>query len=1600
MAQDAFDAALQRRRQAAVADPFDRALARRRKKEPEKPSILETAGMVARGIPAAIGGEVALTGAKLSGALGFEEAAEYQRGLAKRAVEAFRPKEARLQPAFETSRMIASVPATIAKYAGAAALGVAAAPAALPAAAAGALAAGGLALTEAVGSRPEESEAGSLGQLAGAVGMQRTERALTQLSQTPAGRALASAALSAVPEIPSAVRTGRATRALRYTPTGARAAFETDPSRMLPSQATPGVPVGAGAPQPAPLPAPMVGAKGQQGLSWFEPTRQRLLPAGEPGATPWALGAPTPRTPVRRITGKDAEAINQGRLLPGTAEDVQEFLAQQSASAIPPASPEDLAKFTKRSTAKLRQRILETMQRRGEAPLRTAGNRGGTSRPSEAELEGMSEAQMGELLNPDGTYRLTAEEMADPATLKRIAPKRVGGDLSKLTDRQIDAATMLRQQQLGDLEPIRQQYAVFYPDPVTGVRTGTLATELGDATATGSSYAKGIIRKAQREDQSADVGKGFLKRKTGVSAEERRRLGYDMSEEALGALESAGFTAEDMRAASKSWNAVRLQYENLRKSLDALAAETTRRQGARTSFDFGYAEPTVPAAAREAAPTPPRTPVRSPGEIAADRRRLDELEFETEGRLNAKGEPIPPTPSELKEMASLRRKIAEAEGGALPGSGQALAGLAPSLASGGLGAATGEDDLTPGERAARALAFGAAAAGGGYGLYRYQRAKAGLPPRTLREDLAAASRAIQDRLAALEPTSVGPSSPLGRVPAAERKILRQTPEGRALDIDDYIRPETFSDDVGEQNAVRRAMERVVRETDVDLRYDQPVVVGGRQFDKGDLENPQTWDSVRRAVAKEMGLDPADIASRTAKGERMNGTMLLRIRTALNQAIQDEAAITKALASNTVPADQLESANLALTRVRQEINVLANSFSAQRTGLGRDLNTLKITALSSADPATWMSRLQDLAQRALSDAERARVVKLAGDKDIAGLLSMGAEVRKATWQEKFAALFKAGLLTAPSTHVSNLVGNVTMQQLEVIKDIPATLFDMAIGAATGVRTKDLNVRSLARASASGAWQGLQDAKQVLKGGMTDIELASKSPNRLLEGAKQVQFDSPLLNLYTQGVFRTLGASDAMFKRLSFVRSIDEQARVLAKQSGLTGDAAAQEAKRLASQPSDEMVLRAITDAEVATFNDNTRLAQAALDLRRRAGLPGDILFPFARTPANIATRIVEYSPLGFAEIRNVAKVGGLPADQRRVVEALGRASVGTGAMALGYLLAQRGQMTGFFPKDPAERKRWATAGKLEGAIQKDGVWYQMNRISPLGNLMQIGAALHDVRTNPSADLLTTGVAGATAPLRTVSELPMVANIGDLIKAFGESAGTEGAGEAIADIAARQAQGFIPAAGLVRAVTRTTDPNIRETKGATFTERTTNRFLASLPIASETLPVKRTPLGTAIQRVEAEYGPARRIASGLFNPFQRQRATGATDPVARELERVQATVPTVSLRPGETQAQYAKRQEIVGRVMRNVAARTMASPGYRRIATASPDRVRAILQQAGDEFALAESNLSDDEIRTRLQSYVMDRAMSQAKTRLSRAMPKPAGPPRRFLQTFTR
>ena len=60
---------------------------------------------------------------------------------------------------------------------------------------------------------------------------------------------------------------------------------------------------------------------------------------------------------------------------------------------------------------------------------------------------------------------------------------------------------------------------------------------------------------------------------------------------------------------------------------------------------------------------------------------------------------------------------------------------------------------------------------------------------------------------------------------------------------------------------------------------------------------------------------------------------------------------------------------------------------------------------------------------------------------------------------------------------------------------------------------------------------------------------------------------------------------------------------------------QDVKAIIANPPDELVLRAIGDAEVATFSDRTALAKGLTAVREALGPLGDVAIPFARTPGN-------------------------------------------------------------------------------------------------------------------------------------------------------------------------------------------------------------------------------------------------------------------------------------------------------------------------------------------------------------------------------------------------
>jgi len=820
-----------------------------------------------------------------------------------------------------------------------------------------------------------------------------------------------------------------------------------------------------------------------------------------------------------------------------------------------------------------------------------------------------------------------------------------------------------------------------------------------------------------------------------------------------------------------------------------------------------------------------------------------------------------------------------------------------------------------------------------------------------------------------------PISAAPYVPDPLDKTVKGLKRGKAfkgkVDPADYINVASFSDDVNVQQRLLDATEQVVREYKTDLRAPSNMTINGKEFKKGDLLNRESFDDVRAAAAADFGVDPSAVATRTANGERIGRVDMLRIKTAIDNTLNDEnELLTRIATPASYSANELDTMKYTLSRVQNERNVLIDTFTKQGTQTARDLNAMKIGALKSGDPTVWIIRLQQLAGRALTDAETTAARNAGQAKDIDALMQLAQEVRKNTWQEKVSTWIRAGMLTSPKTHLANIFGNTTMQGLESVKDIPAAVFDRLLSVKTGIRTKDLDVIASAKASLRGAIESGKAVTDALKG--------KKDISAGLDGIRETQYDSAIANLLTKGVFRSLAAADEFFKSVSFARSVDEQARVLAKAEKHVGEKLTQRIAELKAAPTDEMAMRAGADAAIATFQDNTWLSKGAIGLRTWAGLPGELLLPFAKTPANIATRIAEYGPIGFmSELKDLHKVlSSGTADyalQKKVVEGLGRATLGGAAITVGYLAAKDGKMTGFFPTNPRERNAWETSGKMEGSMLIGDTWVQANKLSPLGNLLQVGAAMHDLRGNIETGAVKAMFGSLVSPLRSVAELPMVANVGDIVETIGK-AGTDEAYDSVAKIMGRQAQGLIFASGLVRSIAQASDPIVRETKSPSILEATKSNVMAAIPVWSKQLPERLDPLGRTQQRDLGTIG-------SLFSPLAVRKSL-TSDPVRAELERTNAVVTPVKRRKDESQQQFEDRKRMTGTAMNNVVSAVINSPRYQAISQADPTAVRAALEAAG----VASEGISDDRIRSRLQGALIERVMDRAKSAIYRAQPK--------------
>lgn len=395
------------------------------------------------------------------------------------------------------------------------------------------------------------------------------------------------------------------------------------------------------------------------------------------------------------------------------------------------------------------------------------------------------------------------------------------------------------------------------------------------------------------------------------------------------------------------------------------------------------------------------------------------------------------------------------------------------------------------------------------------------------------------------------------------------------------------------------------------------------------------------------------------------------------------------------------------RLIQEHNEKAGLSTIDRFMKGIKGSTKKIPELT-ADQLKEITDAMEEINGMADDLSKARALQALGRKIQSYLPS--------TIYQKVINLWKAGLLTGLKTTGINIASNFSHAVSEIAKDIPASAVDKIASLFTGKRTLVLT----GKGAPEGAAMGVKKGWDYLKTGFDERNIADKLDYRRVNFGKGPVAKG--LTKYVDTVFGLLGAEDQPFYYAARLRSMANQAAAKARNEGLKGKAARDFAQKLIENPTDDMMKYATLDAETAVFQNNSSLARGAQKIQR--SMPGmEIVLPFAKTPANVANAMINYSPVGIAKtiIQNIGKG---KFDQRLFSQGMGRGLTGTGALAIGGALMANKMMNLGFPTSEKEREQWELEGRVPNSILIDGKWRNIGVLGPLGMVLIVGGHLQD------------------------------------------------------------------------------------------------------------------------------------------------------------------------------------------------------------------------------------------------------------------------------------
>ena len=471
-----------------------------------------------------------------------------------------------------------------------------------------------------------------------------------------------------------------------------------------------------------------------------------------------------------------------------------------------------------------------------------------------------------------------------------------------------------------------------------------------------------------------------------------------------------------------------------------------------------------------------------------------------------------------------------------------------------------------------------------------------------------------------------------------------------------------------------------------------------------------------------------------------------------------------------------------------------------------------------------------------------------DKEIARM----AQQTEGSWLDKLNAIRYAAMLSNPRTHIRNLLGNCAMQAARVPTNIISAALEDTVAFSqkrlkpggmeqnrslknkTGQSSKEL------RKYAEMAWTADGEAAMRNVGNRYDDVSGQFAQNQRVFGhTKAGNIMEALAGNGKRSVGSVLDAEDMWFKHATYVNTLV----AYMKANGITTrDAALNAVKPNGASISKGMEYAGL-QARKATFTEDNKLANHISKLENTnlgTQLALGAILPFKKTPMNIITRGIEYSPVGilmtgyklqdaarhqktvkeYDELENRYSKKKVSRESRYtvndVLESLAANATGTILLRVGMELAAAGMLASTGDDEDKRKEQYdqQMGDQNFAVVLDDGSTYTIDWLAPAAMPLLTGVEVYNQLFSGKYDetddnLVSRALSAAGKIADPVFEMSCMQGVASALASYSGDAG-DIASTLTANIGTGYAGQFIPAP--VGALARTIDDTVRSSYAA--------------------------------------------------------------------------------------------------------------------------------------------------------------------------------------------